>query len=180
MINRILFTGVLVVFIQTAFAQREVDERTGWSIKERGYLGLGFGGLGLGRSNIYGNYFSIGLTPQVGYMLTKNMSTGLAFEYQYTSYSDLKLKNHLYGWYPFLRYNIRQFFIQTDYDWYSIDNVFTPQEDREIFERFFVGAGYTSPGRGRSAVNFLVSYDLLYTNTSRFNSPLSIRIFMTF
>ena len=41
----------------TAFSQKYVDDQTGWSFKDRGYLGLGFGGLGLGRSNVYGNYF---------------------------------------------------------------------------------------------------------------------------
>ena len=163
-----------------AFSQKDIDEDTGWGPDERAYLGLGFGGLGLGRSNVYGNYFSIGVTPMIGYMLTKNLSTGFAFEYQYTNYSDIKLKIHQYGWYPFLRYNIQQFFIQTDYDWYSMEDFNTPEDDRIILDRFFVGAGYSSRGRGNMAVNFLLSYDFLYTNTSRFNSPLSVRIFMTF
>jgi hypothetical protein len=178
--KRLLPLVLLTCCYISAYSQRDVDEHTSWSIKDRGYLGLGFGGLGFGTNSLYGTYFSIGVSPQVGYMLTKNLSTGLAFEYQYTSYSDLGLKNHMYGWYPFARYNIRNFFLQADYDWYSIDNILTAETDREILDRFFVGAGYTSRGGGRSAVNFLVSYDLLYTNTSRFSSPLSIRIFMTF
>jgi hypothetical protein len=128
----------------SAYSQREVDENTSWSIKDRAYLGLGFGGLGFGSSSTYGNYFSIGVSPQVGYMLTKNMSTGLGFEYQYTSYSDLDIRNHMYGWYPYLRYNIKDFFLQADYDWYSIDNVLTPETDRLILDRFFIGAGYAS------------------------------------
>ena len=165
----------------TAFSQKYVDDQTGWSFKERGYFGLGFGGLGLGRSNVYGNYFSIGVTPLAGYMLTKNLSSGLAFEYQYTSYSDLKVRIHQYGGYPFLRYNIRNFFIQTDYDLYSMQaDFYATEKERVIVDRFFVGAGYSSHGGGRSAFNVLVSYDLLYTNTSRFNSPLSVRAFMTF
>lgn len=164
----------------SAFAQKDIDEQSGWSIRERGYLGLGIGGLGLGRSNVYGNYFSIGVTPLAGYMLAKNLSSGLAFEYQYTSYSDLKLKIHQYGWYPFVRYNIRDFFLQADYDWYSFPaNVNAPEAGRVIQERFFVGAGYSARG-GRSAFNILISYDLLYTNLSPFNSPLSVRAFMTF
>jgi hypothetical protein len=43
------------------------------------------------------------------------------------------------------------------------------------------GVGYSSKGGGRTAVNFLVSYDLMYAgSTSRFNSPFTIRIFLTF
>jgi len=165
----------------SAFSQKDIDDQTGWSFKDRGYLGLGFGGLGLGRSAIYGNYFSIGVTPLAGYMLTKNLSSGLAFEYQYTSYSDLKLKIHQYGWYPFVRYNIWDFFVQLDYDWYSMQaNYMSPEKERIILERFFAGLGYSSRGGGRTAFNILVSYDLLYTNTSPFNSPVSIRAFMTF
>jgi hypothetical protein len=164
----------------SAYAQREVDEHTSWSVKDRAYLGLGFGGLGFGTNSMYGKYFSIGVSPQVGYMLTKSMSTGLGFEYQYTSYSDLDIRNHMYGWYPYLRYNIKDFFLQADYDWYSIDNALTREKDRIILDRFFVGAGYSSRSGARSALNFLSSYDLLYTNTSRFASPLSVRIFMTF
>ena len=163
-----------------AYCQRDIGERSDWSIKERGYVGLGFGGLGLGRHSVYGNYFSVGLSPMAGYMLTKNLSTGLAFEYQYTSYSDLKLKIHQYGWYPFVRYNIKDFFIQTDYDWYSVEDFGSPNRDRIILDRFFVGVGYSSRGGGRAATNILISYDLLYTNTSPFSSPLSIRIFLTF
>lgn len=179
--RRLALVLCLSMLCLTAFAQREVDERTPWNLKERAYLGLGFGGLGLGTHPYYGNYFSIGLSPMAGYMITKNLSGGVAFEYQYTSYSDLKIKIHQYGWYPFLRYNIKNFFLQTDYDWYSIPYVGTTSQERVILDRFFVGAGYSSASPGsRSAVNILVSYDLLYTNTSPFSSPLSFRIFMTF
>lgn len=177
------FLAVLVALSAGAFAQRDVDSKSSWSIRERGYLGLGFGGLGLGSHPVYGRYFSIGLSPMAGYMLARNFSTGLGFEYQYTSYSDLKIRIHQYGWYPFLRYNIRNFFLQTDYDWYSIPQTINSSGDTEriILDRFFIGVGYVSSSPGsRSALNILASYDMLYTNTSSFSSPLSIRIFMTF
>lgn len=165
----------------TVFSQKYIDDQAGWSFRDRGYFGLGFGGLGLGRSSVYGNYFSIGVTPMVGYMLTRNLSSGVAFEYQYTSYSDLKLRIHQYGGYPFLRYNIKNFFLQTDYALYSMQADFSATDkERVLLDRFFVGAGYSSQSGGRGAFNILVSYDLLYTNTSRFNSPLSVRAFMTF
>jgi hypothetical protein len=80
----------------SVFAQREIDEDATWSFRDRAYTGIGFGGLSFGRHNFLGNYFSIGASLLGGYMVTKNLSAGVGFEYQYTSYSDLKLKNHLY------------------------------------------------------------------------------------
>lgn len=178
--KRIGLVLLVCLSASTAFSQRFVDDETGWSFSDRGYFGLGFGGLGLGRSNLYGDYFSIGVTPMIGYMLTKNLSSGVAFEYQYTSYSDLKVKIHQYGGYPFLRYNVRPFFFQADYALYSMQADMYSTEERVLLDRFFVGAGYSSQGGGRAAFHILVSYDLLYTNTSMFNSPLSVRAFMTF
>lgn len=164
----------------SGFSQKDVDDSSGWSLRERAYLGLGFGGLGFGTNSLYGKYFSIGLTPMVGYMLTKNLSSGLAFEYQYISYPDLKLKMHQYAWYPFVRYNIKSFFIQGDYNWYSLQDISTPEMKRKVFDRAFIGVGYSASSGGRAAMNFLLSYDLLYTNTSPFSSPLSVRVFATF
>ena len=168
-------TIVLFIFSSViAFAQREVDEKTLWNWRDRGYFGLGIGGLGFGSHPQLGNYYSIGLTPMVGYMLVTNLSSGFAFEYQYSGYPDIDQNVTQYGWYPYLRYNIKQFFIQTDYDWYRQKGV------DDTFTRFNVGAGYFSQGSRRSAMNFLVSYDLQYTSTGPFNSPLSFRIFLTF
>lgn len=159
------------------FCQIQLDDRASNSIKDRGYLGLGIGGLGLGTGS-FGTYYSIGLTPQVGYMFNQYVSSGLAFEYQYTGYPDAHQHYSQYGWYPYLRFNIKKIFIQTDYDWYSVPVMYS--NERKMFNRFLLGAGYFSPGRGRGGMNFLVSYDLLYSANSPFNSPLSIRIFWTF
>lgn len=179
---RLIFTACFVLCAALAgFSQKYVDDQTGWSLRERAYVGLGFGGLGLGENSVYGRYFSIGVTPLAGYMLTKNLSTGLGFEYQYTSYADLKVRIHQYGGYPFLRYNISDLFVQVDYDWYSIPtNYYSPEGNREVYKRFFVGLGYSSKGGGSSAFNILLSYDLSYTNLGHFNSPISLRAFMTF
>lgn len=175
--KKVLLSFLFGLFCFTVYSQIQIDERSGYSLKERGFLGLGLGGLGFG-SGPYGTYYSIGLTPQAGYMINQYVSSGFAFEYQYTGYPDIKQKYIRYGWYPFVRFNIQKFFIQTDYDWYSVPS-FTSSE-RDIFNRFLVGAGYFSQGNGRGGANFLVSYDLLYSANSPFNSPLSIRIFFTF
>jgi hypothetical protein len=178
---RLLLSVLFVVMVVlSAQAQRDVEDRAKWSLQDRGYLGIGLGGLGLGSSSYYGKYFTIGLTGQGGYMITKNLSAGIGAEYQYTNYSDLKITDQVFGGYPFIRYNVfKQFFVQTDYDFYSI-SVDARYKARNIYNRFFVGAGYSSPAGRRGRFNILVSYDLLYTNTSVFNSPLSYRAYFTF
>jgi hypothetical protein len=175
--QKAIFSVFLSVICLTAFSQIQLDEGAGYSLKDRGYLGIGVGGLGFGQSNA-GTYYSIGLTPQAGYMINQYVSSGFAFEYQYTGYPDIHRNITQYGWYPYVRFNIKKFFVQSDYDWYSIP-AFNSGE-RKIFNRFLLGAGYFSQGRGRGGVNFLISYDLLYTANSPFNSPLSIRFFFTF
>jgi hypothetical protein len=174
----LLFSFTCTVLI----AQREVDKSTSWSLKDRGYLGLGIGGIGFGTNSYYGKYFSIGATPMAGYMIAKNLSAGLAFNYQYTNYSDLKINSTVYGYYPFLRYNIKMFFIQVDKDWYNVPviDLRTHEKLRNTYERFFVGLGYMSPSGQRSKFNILLSYDFQYSNVGVFNSPLSLRMFLTF
>jgi hypothetical protein len=181
--RRTLFLLLFVFLVTRIFSQIQVDDKSGPSLKERGFLGLGIGGLGLG-SNAYGSYYSIGLTPQAGYMFNQYFSSGLAFEYQYTGYTSriqgTQTQNvSRYGWYPFVRLNIKKIFAQADYDWYSVAVSGGPKE-RAIFNRFLIGVGYFQQGRGRGGMNFLVSYDMLYSANGPFNSPLSIRIFFTF
>ncbi len=178
---RFLLSVLLVlIVVLNVKAQRDIDEEASWSPKDRVYLGIGLGGLSLGKSNVYGSYFSIGIIAQAGYMITKNLSAGIGGEYQYTNYSDLKITDQMFGGYPFIRYNVfKGFFIQTDYDFYSI-SVDARYNDRRVYERFFVGAGYSSPAGRRGRFNILVSYDLLYTSSSVFNSPLSFRAYFTF
>jgi hypothetical protein len=179
---KVLSLAIIVVFLFgiEAYSQKEISEDAQWNVKERGYAGIGFGGLSFGNHTYYGRYFSIGAGALAGYMLTRNLSTGLGFEYQYTSYSDQHFKNHVYGGYPFVRYNIKNFFLQFDYDLFwlkaNIPNVTSAEATQE---RFFGGIGFFNPG-GRVTANFLVSYDFLYTSSSLFGSPLNTRLFFTF
>jgi hypothetical protein len=179
MIRLTILILLLMVAHVSAFAQKEIYEDSSWDLKERGYMGIGLGGLGFG-TYAGGNYFSIGASVLGGYMLTRNLSTGVGFEYQYTSYSYLKLRNHLYGGYPFLRYNIKNFFLQADYTMYSVQVDIRNAGERQMMDRMFVGVGFSSPSGGRGFMNFLVSYDFLYTNMSRWGSPLNTRLFFTF
>src|SRR5687768_12677615 len=96
-----LFTTFLVIFFSVhVIAQRDMIDEAPWTLKDRGYVGIGFGGLSFGKHAYYGQYFSIGASVLGGYMLTENLSTGIGLEYQYTTYSEQKLRNHVYGGYP--------------------------------------------------------------------------------
>ncbi|HMR57856.1 MAG TPA: hypothetical protein PKC10_11065, partial [Cyclobacteriaceae bacterium] len=74
--------GMFLLFASiSTWAQREVDDRTGWSLKDRIYTG---GGLALnGGSDAYGNrYFYFAVNPIVGYMVTPKFSVGTGVTWQ--------------------------------------------------------------------------------------------------
>lgn len=169
----------LILFSGSVSAQRYVDESSGYSFLDRGYIGFGLSGLNFGNDRFTGRFFSIGGSGQLGYMITNNLSSGVGIEYQYTTYSDQNIKHHVYGGYPFIRYNIKSFFIQTDYNLVTFKSVGQGQEAKASFERFFAGIGYASPSGNKGFFNILVSYDFLYTTSSPFASPLSIRFYFT-
>jgi hypothetical protein len=179
MLNKVLiifFCGVAI----SAVAQRNVDETSSYSLKDRGYIGIGLSGLNFGSDRFGNRFFTIGGSGQLGYMITRNLSSGGGLEYTYTTYGDQDVKHHVYSVYPFVRYNVyKNFFLQTDYNIVTIKITAPGAEIKESFERFFVGAGYSSPSGNRSYFNMLVSYDFLFTNTSPFASPLSFRFFFT-
>ena len=173
-------TMLILCLAASAYGQKYIDEETPYNFKDRAYAGLGLGGLGFGSHSRLGNYFSIGVSALGGYMLTKNLSAGIGFEYQYTTYSTADVKNRVYGGYPFLRYNIKNFFLQADYDMYKIEVHFPQGKVSDTSDRMLVGIGFSSPTRGRGYFNFLVSYDFIYTNSSPWGSPLNTRMFFTF
>ena len=160
-----------------SLAQRELYDESSYSIKDRGYFGAGLSGLNFGRDQFNRKFFSIGVSGQLGYMLTKNLSTGVGLEYTFTDVTEYK--QHIYGGYPFIRYNIKNFFLQTDYNIVTIKVTGFGQEAKESFDRFFAGIGYSSPAGNGGYLNILASYDFLYTNSSPFASPISIRVYFT-
>jgi hypothetical protein len=177
--KKFLTLSILLATVSVSFAQRDFDGGTGGSFKDHAYFGGGLSGLNFGTSSTYGKFFSIGVSGQIGYMLVTNLSAGVGLEYQYDSYGDVNVKNHTYGGYPFIRYNIKDFFIQADYDLVTVSINFENQKAKKSFERFFAGIGYSSATGGNGYFNILASYDFLYTSTSPFASPLSIRVYFT-
>lgn len=171
----------LILFAQPAFAQRDVDNDAAW--KDRVYLGGG-GGFNGGTSNGY-KYWSISVSPVVGYMVTSNFSVGTGITYQRTTYSDFNVNYTQYGVMPFVRYNFNQLFLTAEYNYINLPtSAYQPNSlsssDRFFKSRMLFGAGYTQPLGGRGRVNVAALYDVLYRRPSVFLSPWVFRVFFTF
>lgn len=175
-------TSWLIVCIlslsSVVFAQREIDERAGWGLKDRLYVG---GGFGLnGGNDSYGNrYFYIGLNPIIGYMITPQFSGGLGLQWQHYSYPDYNSKIDQYGVSPFLRYNFGQLFAYTEYNVLNTPTLYNTE--RKNFDRFLMGLGYSQPLGRRGSLNAMALYDVIYSNTERaFASPWVFRVYFSF
>lgn len=173
---------VLLLFILSvttvAFGQREIEEDAGWSLKDRIYVG---GGFGLnGGNDSYGNrYFYVGLNPIIGYMITPKFSGGLGLQWQHYSYPDNKITIDQYGVSPFLRYNLGQLFAYTEYNLLNTPTV--NNTERKNFDRFLAGLGYSQPLGRRGAINVMALYDLIYSNSDlAFASPWVFRVYFSF
>lgn len=174
-------SGLVIIMILwisgISYGQIPVDEKTGWSLKDRMYFG---GGFGLnGGSDSFGNrYWYVGLNPIAGYMITQQFSAGLGLQWQHYSYPDFNTTFDQYGVSPFMRYNFGQLFAYTEY---SILN--TPifgNTERKNFDRMLVGLGYSQPIGRRSAINVMALYDVIYSNTERaFASPWVLRVYFS-
>lgn len=160
-------------------AQRDVDDRADW--KDRFYFGGG-GGLN-GGTDSYGNkFFYFSLSPVVGYMVTSQLSVGTGIVYQRTNYSDLNFSFTQYGVMPFVRYNFKDLFLTAEYNYINLPRLDRNYKtvDRVFLDRFLIGAGYSQSLGGRTKLNVMAMYDVLFQRPSPFLTPWVFRIFFTF
>ncbi|HOO11265.1 MAG TPA: hypothetical protein PKW06_15105 [Cyclobacteriaceae bacterium] len=168
----------MLLLAGVASAQREIDERAGWGLKDRVYLGGGFG-LNGGNDSFGNRYFYIGLNPIIGYMISPQFSGGLGLQWQHYSYPDVDAKIDQYGVSPFLRYNFGQLFAYTEYNVLNTPTLYN--NERKNFDRFLMGLGYSQPLGRRGSLNAMALYDLIYSNTDRaFASPWVFRVYFSF
>ncbi len=161
------------------FAQREVDDRTGWGLSDRIYFGGGMG-LNTGVDGFGNRFFYVALNPIVGYMVSQQFSVGTGVTWQHLNYSDLEIKINQYGVSPFARYNFGQMFAYGEYMYISTPT-FLNLNDRRNFDRLLLGLGYTQPLGRRGAINGMALYDVLYNPAERaFASPWVFRVFFSF
>jgi hypothetical protein len=166
----------------SAFSQKEFDDRGSW--RDRIYTG---GGLGFsGGTDGFGNrYFNFSVSPIVGYMISSQFSAGTGVSYQRINYPDIKFSYSQYAFMPFLRYNFDNLFLTTEYNYINLPRVVYNNngysESTRIFRsRWLAGVGYSKPLGGRSRVNVVAMYDLLYRRPSVFYSPWVFRVFVSF
>jgi hypothetical protein len=179
--RRIGFLAILMMMAAASSAQRPIDENSPPAWKERVYFG---GGLGLnGGTDGYGNrYFYYGLTPIIGYMVSQKFSVGTGITWQHYSYPDFNPKFTIdqYGVSPFLRYNLGQLFLYTEYN--LINTPTSGNSERKNYDRLLLGLGYSQPlGSSRGALHVMGLYDVLYSQQERaFASPWVLRVFFSY
>ena len=169
----LVFTFVAI----TAFSQMtmDYDKDSPPPFKDRIFFG---GGVGFNGGN---GITSIQVNPIVGYMLTPKWSAGVGLEYQYVKYRDFDFDDNIWGGQLFTRYNIRQFFLQGEYNFYNYTALyFDGTEARESIDRLLFGGGISQPLGRRGAINFVALYDILHDNNGPFGSPWVFRIFFSF
>jgi hypothetical protein len=179
---RVIFLLTLAFSISnTALAQRDVEDGDDW--KERLYFGGG-GGFNGGNSNGI-RYWSISVTPIVGYMVAPKFSVGTGVSYQRTTYQDYNFNYVQYGFMPFLRYNFNELFLTAEYNYINLPTLTQNSSgfgtDSRVFRsRMLFGAGYSQPLGGRSRLNAVALYDVLYKPGNGFLSPWVFRVFFSF
>ncbi|MBL3656792.1 hypothetical protein [Fulvivirga sediminis] len=171
--KRIVVFFVLSLLTVGAFAQKQVDFENEPSFWDRVYFG---GGLGFFSDN---NQTNLSVSPVVGYMITTNLSAGLGLTYQYIKWKNLDKNTNLYGGNTFVRYNIKQFFLQGEYNLINYPVYDSDFQDRENMSRVLLGGGISQPIGERAAINFMALYDVAYDVNGIYSSPWEFRVFVS-
>jgi hypothetical protein len=173
----ILFFGLVFFSIQGAWAQRDIEEQDMPSVWDRIYFGGG-GNLQFGQ-----NYFVVGASPLVGYMISPKFSTGLGATYLFTRYGGVyNYNSHTYGGRTFARYNLlKSVYTMAEYEMLSFDNFRSSSEAPRIWvDRLLFGGGYFQSLGRRGGFNIGILYDVLYRPGVAYNSPWVYRVGFTF
>lgn len=185
MIRSLVFAGLLIVCVSTAFAQGEDNSLKGTPISERIVFG---GGLGLG----FGNTQSyVMLSPSIGYMVTRKFMAGTNITYQYTRYKasayglpdDVNSNN--YGFGPFARYMVYGgFFVQAEYEYLNFEYFEYVNNEivsrRQDYNSFMAGGGLIQPIGDKASFYIIALYNFSYSTPgvnefSPYSSPLVLR-----
>lgn len=170
--NWIISILFILLATQLSFAQREIEDVEKPSFKDRVY----FGGGAIFQLNQ--DYFVIGASPIMGYMITPRLSSGVGVTYQMARYKFLNppASSHTYGGRLFTRYNILPVvYTMAEYEMLSVEMpVVATDLPRRWVDRLLIGGGYYQafPGR-RGGFNLGIFYDVLFQYGANRNGPYS-------
>ena len=176
----------LLFFSQVSFAQRvykkEAEKKESFDVKSKLWYG---GGLLLGYNSFYGsNVFSFGLSPMVGYKITKLLSAGPRVEVSYASVKRSGYKAESFfdvdaG--AFVRMKVfRGLFVQGELsnNWYVEPDQYGATIKRQRFNQR-LGAGWNfGDGDGGSEIGIFYNFAVANDITSSEN-PLGYRFGFT-
>lgn len=173
--KKILALVMICLASSAVMAQKDVDIDGNTKFTDRLFFG---GGLGFSAGSEQTN---VSLSPIIGYMITQQWSAGVGITYQYLKLKRFDVSDNLWGGNLFTRYNIQQFFIQTEYDYINYDaNLFDDVDERDSATRLLAGGGISQPLGNKGAVNLMALYDLTYDNAGPYDSPWVFRIYFSF
>ena len=170
---------LMFLALQGAWAQRNLEENDEPSFRDRIYFGGG-GNVQFGQ-----NFFVIGASPLVGYMITPRLSAGLGATYQFARYGGaLNVNTHIYGGRSFARYNVlKNIYTMAEYEMLNFETFRASTESPRMWvDRLLLGGGYFQPLGARGGFNIGLFYDFLYRPgpTNPYNSPWVTRVGFTF
>lgn len=114
-------------------------------------------GLSLGSDD----YFGFGISPSVGYKITRELEGGVTVGYRYSKWRNSK--QHMFNAGPYLNfYPINSLFIRAHYEYYTGNQKYNnPSYARNFDENaLWLGAGYRSGGRVKVYIGLM--YNVLY------------------
>ncbi len=139
------------------------------SFKERLYVGGNVGAW-------FGSTTYVNLSPLIGCKVTKELSFGLGFTYNYYSqtYNGKKYSSTIYGGNAFARYFVfENLFAQVGWDRLSVPNYNSPiMNDRAWVDNILLGGGYRQAFSERGNFMMAIFYNINQTPLSPYQNPI--------
>jgi hypothetical protein len=155
-------------------ARQEQESEPKEKFTDRLYFGGSFGLQ-------FGTQTFIEIAPIIGYRLTERLYGGLGLKYQYYKYNDnyFTYSSNIYGGGPFAQFIVFEgLFLHAEYEILNLEvpDLYYQKYTRENVSSVFLGGGYRQMMGSRSALDFLVLYNVNYSTKSPYSDPWVIRI----